>query len=107
MGFSEAARQGLGNSQLRRNLSHATRTIRAKRAAAVAELADWEELRVAGESLRRRVMRHLDHYLLELEGSVTAAGGVVHWARDAGEANAIVCRLVADCGAERWSRSNP
>jgi len=100
VGFSEAARQGLGNSQLRRNLSHATRTIRAKRAAAVAELADWEELRVAGESLRRRVMRHLDHYLLELEGSVTAAGGVVHWARDAGEANAIVCRLVADCGAE-------
>lgn len=98
--FPEAARRALGNSQLRRNLAHATHTIRAKRAATVAELPDWEELRVAGESLRRRVTRHLDHYLLELEESVSAAGGVVHWARDAGEANAIVCRLVAESGGK-------
>ncbi len=100
MAFPEAARQALGDSQLRRNLSHATRTIRAKRAAAVAEVPDWEELREAGESLRRRVTRHLDHYLLELEEAVTGAGGVVHWARDAGEANAIICRLVAERGAD-------
>ncbi len=97
--FPVAARQALGDSQLRRNLSHATRTIRAKRTATVAELPDWEELRVAGESLRRRVVRHLDHYLLELEESVTAAGGMVHWARDAREANAIICRLIAERGA--------
>ncbi len=44
--------------------------------------------------------RHLDRYLIDLEASVTAAGGVVHWARDADEANAIVGDLVAATGAD-------
>src|SRR6266542_5627478 len=35
-------------------------------------------------------MRRLDEYLLQFEESVQAAGGQVHWARDAAEANAIV-----------------
>ena len=35
-----------------RNLAHATRTIRAKRAAVVAEVADWEELRLAGAAIK-------------------------------------------------------
>ena len=38
--FPVAARTAVANSQLRANLTHATRTIRAKRAAAVAELHD-------------------------------------------------------------------
>ena len=46
--FPVAARRALADSQLRRNLARATGTIRAKRAAAVAELPDWEELRAAG-----------------------------------------------------------
>ena len=40
-----AARAALADTQLRRNLAHATGTIRAKRAAVVAEVDDWEELR--------------------------------------------------------------
>ena len=43
--FPVAARKALANTQLRRNLGQATATIRAKRAAVVAELPDWEELR--------------------------------------------------------------
>ena len=43
--FPAAAREALADAQLRRNLAHATRTIRAKRAAVVAEVDDWEELR--------------------------------------------------------------
>ena len=43
--FPVAARRALADSQLRRNLGKATETIRAKRAAVVAELPDWEELR--------------------------------------------------------------
>ena len=46
--FPIAAREALGDTQLRRNLAHATRTIRDKRAAVVAEVEDWEELRLAG-----------------------------------------------------------
>ena len=97
--FPVAARRALGNSQLRRNLGKATTTIRAKRAAVVAELPDWEDLREAGQAIKAHTMRHLDHYLAELESQVTARGGTVHWARDAIEANRIVVDLVKGTGA--------
>ena len=38
-------------------------------------------------------------YLVQLEEQVTARGGIVHWARDADEANRIVTELVAATGA--------
>jgi L-lactate dehydrogenase complex protein LldF len=97
--FESSARESLSNAQLRRNLGKATQAIRAKRAAAVEELPDWQELREAGHALKTRVMRHLDEYLLQLEESVTRAGGKVHWARDAGEANRIIARVAKDHGA--------
>src|SRR4029077_8304454 len=87
------------NTQLRRNLGKATRTIRAKRAAVVAELPDWEELRAAGEAIKQHTLAHLDAYLEQLENRVTAHGGTVHWARDANEANRIVTGLVRGTGA--------
>jgi L-lactate dehydrogenase complex protein LldF len=93
--FPEAARIALGNAQLRHNLGHATHAIRARRAAAVAELPDWQELREAGRAIKERVLRHLDDHLIGLEDAVTTAGGTVHWARDGEEANTIVCDLVA------------
>ncbi len=88
--FPEAARIALGDDQLRRNMRNATTTIRDKRARVVAEVPDWEELREAGRTIKAEVMGRLDEYLLQFEESVLAAGGHVHWARDAGEANAIV-----------------
>jgi L-lactate dehydrogenase complex protein LldF len=99
-GFPAAARTALRDPQLRRNLGVATRTIREKRAQAVGERADWEALRDAGEAIKRRVLRHLDSYLVQFEAAVEAAGGRVHWARDASEAQAIVGELVAATGAE-------
>ncbi|MBN9111320.1 MAG: iron-sulfur cluster-binding protein [Pseudonocardia sp.] len=97
--FPAAARDALADSQLRRNLGHATSTIRAKRAAVVAERADWEELRAAGEAVKASTMARLDEHLERLESEVTRRGGVVHWARDANEANEIVTRLVAATGS--------
>ena len=98
--FPAAARHALADTQLRANLGHATRTIRAKRAAVVAELGDWEELREAGRQLKVHTMAHLPAYLEQLESAVTARGGVVHWARDADEANRIVTDLVKATGAD-------
>ena len=98
--FPDAARRSLTDSQLRRNLGKATRTIRGKRAAVVAELSDWEELREAGRQLKVHTMAHLPDYLVQLEAAVTARGGVVHWARDAAEANRIVVDLVRATGAD-------
>jgi L-lactate dehydrogenase complex protein LldF len=91
--FEESAKTSLRDAQLRRNLGKATETIRAKRAVAVGEMPDWEQLREAGHALKTRVMRHLDEYLLQLEESVKRAGGQVHWARDAGEANRIIAQI--------------
>ena len=96
--FPAAAREALGDSQLRHNLGEATRAIREKRADAVAEMPDWEELRAAGAAVKDRVLRHLDRYLVQLEASVQRAGGVVHWARDAREANEVICALVRERG---------
>lgn len=92
--FEESAKVYLENTQLRRNIGHATHTIREKRRQAVGEMPDWEALREAGSQLKKRVMRHLGQYLLQLEESVQQAGGQVHWARDGEEANRIVVELV-------------
>ncbi len=98
--FPAAAAAAVADSQLRRNLTHATHTIRAKRAAAVAELSDWQQLRAAGKAIKDHTLAHLDTYLTRLEDNVTRAGGHVHWAQDADEANAIVARLVRQAGAD-------
>jgi L-lactate dehydrogenase complex protein LldF len=97
--FQESARMYLEDAQLRRNLGHATATIRGKRAIVVEEMPDWEQLREAGRALKQRVLRHLDDYLIELEASVERAGGHVHWARDAAEANRIIAGIVRRHGA--------
>jgi len=91
--FPEAAREALADTQLRRNLAHATSTIRAKRASVVAEVAEWEELRLAGAAIKDDVLLHLDDYLVQLEASLQRSGAVVHWARDAAEACAIVAGI--------------
>ena len=96
--FPVAARRALADTQLRRNIGHATQTIRAKRARVVDEVPDWEALRVAGQQVKAATMARLDEHLERLEREVTARGGVVHWARDANEANAIVTRLVHETG---------
>ncbi len=99
--FPQAAKSALANSQLRRNLGKATTTIRNKRASVVSELPDWEALRIAGSTIKAHVMRHLDEYLLQLEAAVQRAGGQVHWARDAAEANRIITEIVQGTGADR------
>lgn len=96
--FPKAARKALANSQLRANLGRATTTIRAKRVAAVGEVADWEQLRQAGRDIKAATMANLDGLLLAFEEAVTSAGGQVHWARDAEEANRIVVDLVRATG---------
>jgi len=98
--FPVAARAELSNTGQRRNLAHATGIIRAKRAEVVDELDNWEQLRLAAEAIKNRALRHLDQHLEAFEANATTAGAVVHWARDAAEANRIVVGLVRAAGAE-------
>jgi L-lactate dehydrogenase complex protein LldF len=98
--FPDAAKAALDNGQLRRNLGKATSTIRTKRARVVGEVPDWEALRDAGSAVKTDVMARLPELLEELERNVTARGGVVHWARNAAEANRMVADLVLAKGAD-------
>jgi L-lactate dehydrogenase complex protein LldF len=92
--FPDAAKELLQDSQTRSNVRHATNVIQAKRNAVVGELGDWEELRDAGAAVRAHSLAHLDHYLEQFERACTKAGGHVHWARDAAEANQIILSLI-------------
>jgi L-lactate dehydrogenase complex protein LldF len=96
--FPEAARDALANAQLRRNVRHATDVIRTKRAAVVGEAADWEELREAGRQIKAHTLRHLDTYLERFEASCARAGGRVHWAADADEANGLIVDIIRSHG---------
>ncbi|NNN19748.1 MAG: iron-sulfur cluster-binding protein [Acidimicrobiaceae bacterium] len=98
IGFPSSSVRQINNSQLRANLKAATSAIREKRARVVGEKEDWEELRRKGEHVRDEILNNLDSYLMQLERSVTAAGGIVHWARDSAEANQIILSLVQGHG---------
>lgn len=96
--FTKAAHDGLRNETQRKNLHHATTTIRGKRQHVVDELEDWQALREAGSNIKRDVMARLPELLEQFEAAVTARGGHVHWARDAKEAGEIVTELVKATG---------
>jgi L-lactate dehydrogenase complex protein LldF len=53
----------------------------------------WQKLRQAGHDLRLHAVTHLDHYLTQVEERVRQAGGHVHWARDAAEANRLLLEI--------------
>ncbi|RXH55232.1 LutB/LldF family L-lactate oxidation iron-sulfur protein [Granulicella sibirica] len=97
--FPMAAKVLVGDTQMRKNVRHATDIIQAKRARVVGEMPDWQELRETGRRVREHTMKFLDVYLEEFERKCTAAGGVVHWAKDADEARQIVIGLVKASGS--------
>jgi L-lactate dehydrogenase complex protein LldF len=96
--FPANAKRAVNDAQLRRNIRNATTTIRQRRATMVEELPDWQQLRAAGAAIKDEVLAHLDRYLEQFEQAATQRGAQVHWARDADEANSIVCSLVAATG---------
>jgi L-lactate dehydrogenase complex protein LldF len=98
LSFPEAAALAVKDTQLRQNVRRATNVIRAKRAKVVSEKSDWEELRSAASEIKAHVLRHLDSYLVQFEDACTRAGGKVHWARDANEANQIIVGLLRSLG---------
>ena len=99
--FPYAAREALGDTQLRHNLAHATGVIRAKRERLVEEQGEqWEPLRLAGAAVKQRALDDLATHLERLEETLTAAGATVHWARDAAEANAVVASVARSHGVD-------
>src|SRR5947207_9115821 len=66
------------------------------RAARVAELPQWEQLRQIGSDIRQHTIENMDAYLTRLEEKVAEAGGHVHWAETAEDASRIVIQIAKE-----------
>jgi L-lactate dehydrogenase complex protein LldF len=95
MSINTKSRSALGDDHLRGLLQEVTARLMEKRAAAIAEVPEWERLRDQARAIKRATLASLDRYLLEFESQVTAHGGVVHWAADAAEACRVVEKIAA------------
>jgi len=94
--FRENARAALADAHLRGALKNATSLFGEKRKAAAASLPNWEDLRTQASAIKDEVLSHLDGYLEEFVGKAEARGAQVHWARNAAEANSIICGLATE-----------
>ena len=103
--FAENARAALNDAQLRGALRHATTIFGRKRREAAASLSNWEELRSEARAIKDDVLLHLDRHLETFVENAERRGAKFHWARDAAEANDIICRLTLERGARNVVKS--
>ena len=97
--FKDNVHEALTDARLQRALPHARNFI-ATRAAAAARLPEFEALRDSARAIKDHTLAHLDLYLETYERKVTESGGHVHWARDTGEALAVILDLCKARGAK-------
>lgn len=98
--FKANARAALGDANLQQAMNNLKTGFVARRAAVVALLPEWENLRDAAIAIKKHTLTHLDFYLEAFERQVVAQGGHVHWCRDAAEANATVLKICRALGAK-------
>src|SRR5919112_1250331 len=97
--FKDNAKAALADEQLQIALSKVRTGFIDKRAQAAARLPEFEDLRDSARDIKDHTLAHLDLYLEAYEAKVTAAGGHVHYARDAAEARAIILDICTAAGA--------
>ncbi len=90
---------------LRGALKNATSLFGERRKEAAAGLPNWEDLRNQARAIKDETLLHLDRYLEEFVRNAERSGAKVHWARDAAEANAIICGLAKDGNARTIVKS--
>ncbi len=99
--FSARARDALANQNLQSALGKAKGGFVDKRASALLDLPDFEALRERGRQIKDHTLAHLDTYLEQFEGNVTAAGGKVHYALDAEAACQTILGICRDAAAQQ------
>ena len=95
--FKANAHEALGDAQLQKALGNVRSGFIDKRAKAAGRLPEFEALRDSARDIKNHTLAHLDFYIEAYASKVEAAGGHVHFARNAEEANGIVldiCRAV-------------
>lgn len=95
----------LHDRQLHTALERATAHLRTQRELGLQSLADADQVRARARRIRIETLRALDAHLERFEAAVVAAGGRVHWARDAAEARRVVLELARARGVRRAVKS--
>jgi L-lactate dehydrogenase complex protein LldF len=103
--FRENAKAALADAQLRGALKNATSLFGERRKEAAASLPNWEALRNHARAIKDETLLYLDRYLEEFEQNAQSRGAQIHWARDAAEANSIICALATERGARTIVKS--
>ena len=105
--FVPASQAAVRDEQLRQALRRAGSGFDGTRREAIAEVTEdvWEDWRQQARSIKEHTIAHLDYYLAMLERNVRAAGGQVHFARDAAQANAIVSEIARQQGVRTVTKS--
>ena len=94
--FDQTIRGALNNKFLQMALVRATSSFKNMRINAVRDLGYFEELRHLAKEAKDRVINNLDHYLTQLENSVSDAGGTVTWAQTGQDVVDYIVRLAKD-----------
>ena len=97
--FKENAARALADPGLQKALGTAKGAFLQRRAAAVAALPEFEQLRDIGRDIKNHTLAHLDFYLETYAANVERAGGTVHWCSTAEEARAAVLAICQAAGA--------
>jgi L-lactate dehydrogenase complex protein LldF len=110
LSFRERAGRALADPVLQGALTNATKQFYGGKERGLAELPDLglpeaETLRRRARAIRERTIAGLDRYLARLADEVQAAGGNVHWAKDAAEACRIVVEIASSHGIKRIAKS--
>ena len=61
--------------------------------------------RTQARAIKDDVLLHLDQYLEKFVANAESRGAQFHWARDAAEANSIICDLATERGARTIVKS--
>ncbi len=97
--FKENAAHAMADAGLQKALARTRPQFPAKRAAAVANLPEFEQLRDIGKGIKDHTLAHLDFYLETFAANVERAGGQVHWCSTADDARAAVLGICERVGA--------
>ncbi len=105
--FQAASRISIQDPQLRRALQRVGSGFDGARRENIAEVTPqvWEEWREQARRIKVHTLEHLDYYLELLHQRVTQAGGQMHFAKDAAQANAIVAQLARSRGVRIATKS--
>ncbi len=98
--FKKNASAALADAGLQRALERTKPHFQHRRAAAVAALPEFEELREIGREIKDHTLENLDFYLETWAENVAKAGGEVHWCATAADAREAVLGICRGVGAK-------